>query len=122
MTCYIYNVDKGHKIYKMPATFPKDTLVGIRTTLLDVIVHLDQAAINPAEKKGRRKMSPRQTLAAVQYKRKSCKMAIWTDTRKSRLSMLMSWIQNGEKTSTLVHNYADHLQKTLDKLADFQEM
>lgn len=90
---------------KKRTTLPKGVLTSIRTDILLVIFHLDQAATIPGKKKKEEDKSVAYTVAAMySAKKKDQKKTGWTDTKKLRPSITISWIQIGEKTSIMVHS------------------
>lgn len=86
-----------------PRALPKRILIGIRTAVPGIIVHLNQAATIP-EKKVRRIISLSQTpFKPYTTNKKSHEKTRWTDT-----------------TSRLVHNTPNNVRKFLTRLPSFK--
>lgn len=91
----------------------QENLVGGWIGLPQVIVLLNEAAvISSGQRKKDRSVAD--SIDDVQLPRTSCRMSSWAE-KISRLSIIMSWIQSGKTTSTLVNSTLETVWKRLTR-------
>lgn len=95
------NFDPVPNLLVKTKSLAKGMIIGVGTNLQDLIVHLEQAAINTLRRRRKRRTSAFQTHSQPSIsKRKSPTMTKWTGMSISKPSMTMSLKLTGEKMST----------------------
>lgn len=104
---------------KKLSTFPREKLTGVGTSLPELIVYLDQAAIIPAEERKNEDKSVADTVAVVQYNGKELQKYNM-ETHKEVETVIDSMLNTDWRDLVNIGaKYAENRQEVLDTLAEF---